>query len=275
MTARRETQTSIFLRASLLSVCFFALAGCPAENTAFVGTQVCLQCHDGVLAPDRADFLDSRHFAVGVDCEACHGPGFAHVRAGGRNGVFIDSLRNVPNAEAHLVCARCHESPTDGFIQSGHFTRDILSCMDCHNVHSTELSMPQVDNSLCLQCHQFIEFPNDDAVDFHTFDFHPVDPAGSGASRCSNCHMPQLEQRDPRGGPRSHSLFTVPPQATLEAAARGDFPVMPNSCAGVAGCHDPDFPGSGPPRDVNNLDLVESLIPLYELIGRIPGEERR
>jgi len=249
------------------------LSGCPNGTQRTVGSNVCLQCHEGSLAPDRSDFFVSQHFEQGIGCEACHGPGFLHVRAGGRGGVFIDSLRDEPTSRAHEVCATCHESPAAGFVESGHFQRGILSCMDCHNVHTTELTMPEVDNSLCLQCHETIEFPDDEAVDFHTFNFHSVDPAGTGASRCTDCHLPQLEQQLPRGGPRSHSLLTVSPQATLDDAANDMFPVRPNSCAGVAGCHDPAVPGSGPTRNVNNLVLVESLIPLYDLIGEILGEE--
>lgn len=254
------------------ALCLLGVGSCQTKQQ-FVGTAVCLQCHDGVLAPDQFQFLTSTHYEQGIECEDCHGAGFLHVRAGGRGGVFIDALRE-PVAEAHLSCIECHAGPTQGFLQSEHFLRETLSCADCHQVHATPtLTAPEEDNSLCLQCHEFLEFPDDAAVNFHTFDFHPVDPTGSGASRCAPCHMPQLEQQMPRGGPRSHSLRTVPPSATVEAFQMGVIPVPPNSCAGVAGCHDPAFPFSGPARDVNDIQLVESLQPLYELIGRIPPKE--
>lgn len=237
-----------------------------------VGTETCFACHDGRLAPDQRSFVESAHFLNGIQCEECHGPGFAHVRVGGRNGVFIEPLNDRPVSEAHLLCAKCHASPTSGFLASGHFLLGAATCTDCHNVHTaTGLTAPQETNALCQQCHSAFEFPNVEAVDFHTGPFHPVDPAGSGASRCSNCHMPPLEQRIPRGGPRSHTMRVVSPQDVLDAAAMGVTPLPPSSCAGVAGCHDPAVPGSGPPRDPNDLELLESLIPFFELIGGVPS----
>ena len=52
--------------------------------------------------------------------------------------------------------------------------------------------LPAVDNSLCLRCHEAFGFATDEAISAHTH--HSVDPAGSGASRCTACHMPPLEQ---------------------------------------------------------------------------------
>ncbi len=244
--------------------------GCQQIGNSTVGDATCLACHDGRLAPDRSDFLESLHRAEEVRCEDCHGEGFQHARIGGRGGLFIDALNDRPVGEAHLICVECHEEPAAAFLRSGHAELEVATCVDCHDVHSASgLTQPEEDNSLCLQCHETLGFPNDFATDFHTAPFHPVDPVGSGASRCSSCHMPQLEQMTPRGGARDHTLFTVPPSFTLEAAAAGVVPVPPNSCAGVMGCHDPAVPGSGPPRDVNDLALVESLIPLYERLGGI------
>lgn len=242
--------------------------GCPSYEQ--VGTATCLGCHDGRSAPDRQPFTEGAHFANDVSCEACHGPGFLHVRAGGRNGLFINRLYDLAFDDVPNTCAQCHPTEVDGYRQSGHAGLGVATCTDCHDLHvKGTMTRPIETNELCLFCHESLGFVDDDAVDFHTSVFHPVDPAGSGASRCTGCHLPQLEQREPRGGPRDHTLFTIPPMASVEAAEMGILPVPPNSCAGVAGCHDPDFPG-GSPRDVNDLDLNRSLQPLYEMIGDRP-----
>ncbi|MBZ0089090.1 MAG: hypothetical protein K8H90_01800, partial [Thermoanaerobaculia bacterium] len=100
----------------------------------------------------------------------------------------------------------------------------------------------------------------------------PVDPAGSGSSRCTGCHNVPIEQVMP--GERAihdHTFLPVPPLHSNEAAGRGEFPVPPNSCAGVAGCHDASMPGPGVPHDVNNLDQNRVWQGVYDIIGEVPG----
>ena len=121
------------------------------------------------------------------------------------------------------------------------------------------------DNRLCA-------VPPGCAASFRTVDFpdpfHPVDPAGSGASRCTSCHLPPLDAGGAAG--HDHSLFTIPPIATNDAVAQGVTPAPPNSCAGVTGCHDPGAPGSGPAHDPADLLNNEYLQSLYEMLGARP-----
>ena len=257
----------------LLSLCALlslGVDGCLGSGVK-VGTETCLTCHNGQLAPDQSVFTESPHFLNGVDCEDCHGPGFDHVRIGGRAGLFIENFRNVPFARTAQVCSTCHASAADGFLQSGHALAEAVTCTGCHLVHEAlTLTQPAETNALCLQCHQTIDLPDDEAVDFHTGPMHPVDPAGTGASRCAPCHLPPLEQQQPRGGFRSHSLRIFSPSDALAEAAAGVFPLSPSSCAGTVGCHDPDFPYSGPARDPNDLDLLRSLESDFLTVGGIP-----
>lgn len=308
--------------------CSFSTPG-PGE----VGTATCLACHNGHSASDRREFLQSPH--ASLSCESCHGPGQAHVRDGGRFGLFIDNPDRYPFDQRHTACSACHGDmmaadggTTQGFLATSHFSSGAATCTDCHDVHKqggmtvsvesplrlsignygdicgrchegqvTEFGMSghadlgimtcsschdmhkggmfranPDDNRLCLQCHQSFSlgFETDADVDFHTGEFHPVDPAGSGASRCTGCHLPPVGA--PKGGLQGHdhTLFTIPPVATNEAVADGVEPAPPNSCAGVTGCHDPLVPGSGPPRDPSNLNSNATLQSLYELIGAQP-----
>lgn len=68
-----------------------------------------------------------------------------------------------------------------------------VSCTNCHDPHTSKLAIPQ--EAVCAQCHIPTEFTPEN----HTFH-----EAGSEASQCVTCHMPQTTymQVDPR---RDHS----------------------------------------------------------------------
>jgi hypothetical protein len=53
---------------------------------------------------------------------------------------------------------------------------------------------------------------------------HPYDPAGSGNSRCSKCHMPKVGKSAVAYDMHSHTFEVIPPQKTTTFA-------MPNACA--------------------------------------------
>lgn len=211
---------------SLAILASLVLSGCP---TAYVGIDTCLTCHDGRYAPDRTGVKESAHAEVG--CEACHGPGYLHVRNGGRGGLFIGVPAN------NDFCSKCHEEAVSGFAQSRHGEDNLFSCDECHDVHRPDRTRVGFrNNDLCLQCHASQGFDSETAITDHTF--HPVDPEGTGASRCTACHMVPLVRVDQSEGPHGHSFRTTPPIASNEAAAAGITPVPPNTCAGITGCHD-------------------------------------
>lgn len=237
---------NVFVIPFLIAAGMLLLTGCPAGN--YVGTNVCLQCHNGVHAPDRSLFPESAHTAIG--CESCHGPGLQHVRNGGRGGLFINPLRGLPPKEARAVCGRCHQQETQDHLNSKHALNGGLTCTDCHDVHAPGRTAPDYkNNALCLECHGPYGFENDAAIRAHTF--HNVDPEGTGASRCSICHMPPLDRVNQEDGPRYHGMRPIPPVASNLAAEAGVFPVPPNSCSGIAGCHD----GSVDTAPVFNVDF--------------------
>jgi predicted CXXCH cytochrome family protein len=241
--------------AGLLAVlASFALPGCPGGNAGYVGMDACLGCHDGRYAPDRTGVKENGHAEVG--CEACHGPGYLHVRNGGRNGLFIGVPANYD------FCAKCHEEDANGFAESKHGVEGLFSCDECHDVHAPERTRASFkNNDLCLQCHVLRGFVSEAAIASHTL--HDVDPEGTGASRCTSCHMPPLGRVDQARGPHSHSLWPIPPIASNEAAAAGVTPVPPNSCSGAAGCHDGSV-ATAPVFDVDNPDDNAVLQLLYD-----------
>jgi hypothetical protein len=143
-----------------------SITGCPTGGGPLepgrVGTTTCLACHDGRSGPDKHEFLKSPHSFI--DCEDCHGPGLAHVRAGGRNGVLIEGFNDKPFTETAELCARCHESYVDGWKGTTHATENAASCNDCHDIHKEGAMVFSTENdtrldipgyaALCGYCHE-------------------------------------------------------------------------------------------------------------------------
>lgn len=304
-----------------------SLTGCPGApvDPNRVGTPTCMACHDGRSATDKREFSLGLHAAI--DCEDCHGAGLAHVRAGGRGGLFIGNPATSPFEATPNLCAQCHEDATAGhkftshfstgaascntchdvhkkgampfstpnrkpldnigyarlcstchgeeteqFMSSAHATSNVATCASCHNMHRETTFVASPDNNqLCQQCHAsfFLGLDSEEAVDIHTGAFHPVDPSGTGASRCVSCHMVPLDREQQGSGVFDHSFQTLPPASSNEMIAAGLLP-HPNSCAGILGCHDAGVPGSGAPHDLDSLESNERLQEIYEQIGVIP-----
>ncbi|MFC1736607.1 hypothetical protein ACFL1X_10865, partial [Candidatus Hydrogenedentota bacterium] len=130
-----------------------------------------------------------------------------------------------------------------------HATGQTATCGDCHDIHEADGNREDpADNSMCVGCH---EYEDNAAIKGHTR--HSVDPSGTGASRCTTCHLPPLQREDQDEGRHDHKLTGIPPVASKEAADAGVDPVPPNSCAGIVGCHDGAVPG--PVFDVDDLDF--------------------
>jgi predicted CXXCH cytochrome family protein len=238
----------------------------PAELPFDESYQVCAQCH---THDDEVDgFAMSAHAdSKQVSCHECH-----DIHTETAMTVDLEDGDRFSNDEYAMLCGTCHETQVDQFLESTHYTMGAARCGNCHDLHNaTMLRQPKETNALCLQCHssQQLGFTSEAIVDAHTGQFHPVDPAGSGSSRCTGCHMPSMNAFDPNG-PNSHTMFTVPPAESIEAIQSGVLPVPPNSCAGVAGCHDPGAAGSGQPHFPDNLEQNIALQPLYEVIGLVP-----
>ena len=104
-------------------------------------------------------------------------------------------------------------------------------------------------------------------------DVHPLDPEGSGSSRCTTCHMPPARRDHQDRAPHGHSMSTISPADSADALAEGKTPT-PNSCAGITGCHDAGTPGSGTPYDLDSIDDNDTLQAVYETIGAVPVRSR-
>jgi tetratricopeptide (TPR) repeat protein len=153
----------------------------------------CFRCHaTGTLLLDAA--LSVQPAELGVHCESCHGPGAAHVKSNGAKG----SIRNpgkLNGIELNVFCGGCHRKPPEAGEETdlsnpwntrhqpdylSHATcfrksAGTLSCLTCHDPHST-LSQSAADyDKRCSACHKAVRHRS--AV---------------AARSCVECHMPQV-----------------------------------------------------------------------------------
>ena len=97
------------------------------------------------------------------DCENCHGPGSAHVKAGGGRGVGgIISFRpddlSRTAEENNRICLGCHEKGNrTNWHGSTHDERGLM-CSNCHTVMKNVSRKAQLKTAFqpdtCFQCHK-------------------------------------------------------------------------------------------------------------------------
>jgi len=154
----------------------------------YVGAAACLACH-----PERLDTtLLHDHEDVGVQCEACHGPGSTHMPNPAARDIFVD-----PTPE---TCGRCHTRGgdpqvivvTDGFLAGNSQYSQLLAsgghsdfnCTVCHDPHAS--IKHDRDNGLrngCTACHVDTNLALHDGAVFELGGEVEV-------VSCESCHMP-------------------------------------------------------------------------------------
>ena len=160
-----------------------------------VGNKVCMTCH-ATLADTFGQTLMGRidksknSLRAAPQCETCHGPGSAHVKAGGGRGVgglvsfrSDDSSRTVE--ENNAICLGCHEKGNQTYWRgSTHQTRDV-ACVSCHTVMRKVTPRMQLKQATvmetCFQCHK------DRRAETMRSSHMPV---REGKITCASCHNP-------------------------------------------------------------------------------------
>jgi DmsE family decaheme c-type cytochrome len=223
----------------------------PAAPEDFVGAEVCASCHAEVakgFASNPHSKLAEEHGKSGVTCESCHGPGRAHVEAGGdKTKIF-----NPATASARQVdekCLGCHEGQHANFERSAHGEGNV-SCVGCHSVHAgaddvqaREHLLKAAQPTLCYQCHTDIK--PQFAMPFH----HKVE---EGLMQCSDCHDPHgtFEKKGLKSASQQDAVCTK-----CHSETAGPF-VYEHDVVKTEGCTACHFPhGSPNPRLLNRANV--------------------
>ena len=132
-----------------------------SDPSLYAGSDACAACHDAEAksyshGPHWKNELNKGRGPQWQGCEACHGPGKAHVESGGDISKII-SFKNLSSAEASRRCLDCHEFGEEhsNFMRSEHLKNDV-GCIDCHSVHAPKVErrlLRAAQPELCYGCH--------------------------------------------------------------------------------------------------------------------------
>src|SRR5580704_12456383 len=138
----------------------------PTDPSLYVGSETCKTCHEDMPSKDFfKNYESSPHYATTLDtkkgpewhgCEACHGPGKAHVDGGG-DKTKIFTFKNASAQEISARCMSCHAGGPQHMnaINSIH-TQNGVSCISCHSPHmpqTKEFLLAKAQPELCYSCH--------------------------------------------------------------------------------------------------------------------------
>ncbi|HET7536591.1 MAG TPA: cytochrome c3 family protein, partial [Candidatus Didemnitutus sp.] len=145
------------------------LIGCVAVNRTvlapptipeshYVGTKKCADCHED----QTQHFYNATHANLAlkdpkvgdISCEACHGAGSIHVKAGGGKGTIINPGKSPE------TCFQCHVDKRGEFaLPNAHpVLSGQVTCNDCHDPHRGRVvsrtgASLETPNETCTKCH--------------------------------------------------------------------------------------------------------------------------
>ncbi|MBV9303185.1 MAG: DmsE family decaheme c-type cytochrome [Acidobacteriaceae bacterium] len=209
----------------------------PSDPALYVGADTCKTCHQ----PEAESYNRGPHWRTETGkhkgpqwqgCEACHGPGKAHVDSGG-DATKIIRFTALSAREASERCAACHEKSEShaNFMRSPHLANGV-GCTTCHSIHAATARhdlLVSAQPALCYGCHRDVE------SDFAKPQHHRVN---EGLMSCTDCH-------NPHGAFLPHNLRTsswqglVCSKCHIDTAGPFIFEHAPVKEQGCTACHNP------------------------------------
>jgi hypothetical protein len=187
----------------------------------------CYSCHTTALTTSQP--LTAAHYQPGITCEACHGPGRAHVEAmnkGEEDDMHIVNPATLAPAVSVDFCGACHSTPKDAELMGmvGPVTARFpayrleksrcwgatgdagLTCFACHDPHRPLERDPAAYDNACLRCHA-----NGPSGRSRTAAVHAACPVAK--SRCTSCHMEKIRMAGIHYDFTDHEIRIVKPGA--------------------------------------------------------------
>jgi DmsE family decaheme c-type cytochrome len=164
----------------------------PSGDAYNVGSAKCATCHANQVAEFNKTLMGRINLTTRkgqFECESCHGPGSAHVAAGGGRGVGgINGFHPTTPEEVeadNAICLTCHErGKRTAWAGSTHEERGV-ACSTCHSVMrnvSPKFNLAKLTTEeVCFQCHKLQRAQMQRSSHM---------PVREGKITCSNCHNP-------------------------------------------------------------------------------------
>lgn len=183
-------------------------------------TLSCFSCHStGGIGGGK---INLEKVTPGIRCEACHGPGDAHVAAGraGKPGakLIFNPSRLSGDELSQDFCASCHRGNDEFSLLQSMELNNVrfqpyrifhskcysddrrISCTACHNPHEPLKQDSAFYDAKCMACHQSKARPVDAKAKPEAQDMVAGCPVAT--KDCTSCHMPKI------GPPAAHFKFT-------------------------------------------------------------------
>ncbi|HUU49929.1 MAG TPA: DmsE family decaheme c-type cytochrome [Nitrospinota bacterium] len=187
----KNSLLSIFLLALMLGFFLVFIPKDARGESGYAGAETCKSCHASMYEKYaytlHAEKSDPRTPASKMGCETCHGPGKAHVEAGGGKGVggimALGPESTISKEKRDATCLQCHsKGKVVMWKGSTHESRG-LSCTNCHSAHSgyRKNLAKKTQVEVCTQCHKKIR------SDLRKSSHHPI---REGKMQCTSCHNP-------------------------------------------------------------------------------------